>query len=158
MKTDSNGRKCPLCVENGLMKTILVQNDEAYLCRRVEGTDVKENEYMLVPKIHTESKFPPAWLFDLCSWLEVIGVASDTLYVNLTDEGGRLLPHDHIHLIVRTDGRKLGMNGLIKLCDQLEAGEATLQARISELELEVNALQNQLSAARRRAGLQLTGY
>lgn len=154
VKTDSQGNVCPLCIENGLMQTILDEDDKYYLCRRVDGGVVMEHEYMLVPKLHTPG-VPPGDLYQMLSW--VTGVRLDNLYVNLTAEGGRQLEHPHIHLIHRTDGRPLGMNGLIKLCNELEAGEARLKTRVSELEREVADLQARLTAARRRAGLQLTG-
>ena len=158
----AKGKKCPLCIENGLMRTILAQDDEAYLCRRVAMKDgqpvAMENEYMLVPKRHGDGD-PLMWLYGkirlMCQQLDL---NPDNLYVNLTQEGGRELDHPHIHLIVRTDGRRLGMNGLIALVDLLERRNTELEQQVAQLQVQVEGLQADLVAARRRSGDQLTGF
>ena len=151
--TDSNGKKCPLCIENGLMTTILWQDDEAYLCRRVDfstgAARVMENEYMFVSKHHTTTE--PSWLAAKAQpVLKKFGIEPDTDYANHTKEYGKLLEHFHRHYIVRADPFGIGLNGMITLATQQ-------RDRIQELETELAQTRRQLVEARRTAGMQLTG-
>lgn len=152
-KTDSDGKVCPLCIENGLMRTKVWEDDEAYLCQRVDfatGTAVvMDNEYMLVPKTHVTEE--PDWLAGKArAALPHANVRPDTDYVNRTPEYGRLLEHFHRHYVVRRDSLPVGLNDLIVEAVRLERENSELRAEVAQLRAE-------LAAARREAGLQLNG-
>lgn len=136
MKTDSEGKTCPLCIENGMMSTIVWEDDEAYLCKRVDfstGTaQVMENEYMFVPKNHTTSE--PSWLSTKIEQvLQQLNIKPDTDYVNRSAEYGRLLEHFHRHYIVRDDPFRLGLNGMIALAAEQQQEIAVLKTENTRL-------------------------
>lgn len=162
VKTDSKGKTCPFCLENGMVEVITDTRD-AYLIQVVKGGSIAPGRYLIIPKEHIE------WLEDRPSdWTEQENkltrdahnhaMADPHLAVRLErpfllgalnmswnqgEYAGQLVLHIHEWIIFRHDNLKIGLDGLIEQRGRDER-------RIAALEAE-------LAGVRRSAGLQLNG-
>lgn len=136
MKTDSEGKVCPFCPENGLVK-IIDETEVAYLVQVVKNVDGQWIEqlgrYFIIPKQHMESVLerPDDWTVheNTLLWRALDIASRDGLLMQSMGEreliealnlnwnngkwAGQLVLHPHLWVIFRYDTLEIGMDGMI---------------------------------------------
>lgn len=133
MATDSAGKLCPFCPQNGQV-SIIAENRGAYLIQAVKNGAPAIGRYLIIPKQHLERLLdrPNRWTrYENELLIEAFAAAyADTVLMELMDErdlnqalntawnqgkwAGQTISHIHNWVVFRYDDLGIGTDALIE--------------------------------------------